>query len=205
MRFMEANPVRLAFYSSTHILKNMKILKISLVVIAGLILIVFGFLWYAGIFADVTVTEKSAGGYKVVGREYTGAYSKAGKVIADVNKELEGMGVTCTKGFGIYYDDPAATPAEKCRSFVGGILEEKDLSKMEELKQRGFRLDSVAMANAVVAEFPLSSMLSYMIGPVKAYPAISKYMKERNYMHTLSMEVYDVPQKKILFIMQYSK
>ena len=44
-----------------------------------------------------------------------------------------------------------------------------------------------------------------MIGPMKAYPAISKYINERKYKVTLTFEVYDMKKEKILFNIQYDK
>ena len=72
------------------------------------------------------------------------------------------------------------------------------------LKSEGFKVDSVPKGNAVVVELPIKNNISYMIGPIQAYPAISKYMQAKGYKPKLSLEVYDVPVKKIYYIMQYS-
>lgn len=181
----------------------MKTLKIILIVIGALLIILTLYLWSQGMFACLTAVERTEGGFKVAGMEYTGSYQKAGKFMVDVDNKLKEAGITCTRGFGIYYDDPKTTPAEKCRSFVGNIIEEKDWVRMTELQSKGFRVDSVPAAAAVVVEFPVKSTLSYMIGPMKAYPVLSKYMKEKGYTGTMPLEVYDVAQKKIFYIMQY--
>jgi hypothetical protein len=57
----------------------------------------------------------------------------------------------------------------------------------------------------VVAEFPLKTSLSYMVGAMKAYPVLSKYIAEKNYKVTSSLEVYDMSAKRIKYIMQYNK
>lgn len=138
------------------------------------------------VFSDVTVVEK-----------------EAGEFMTETEKKLKKLDITNNKGFGIYYDDPKKTTDEKCRSFVGGVIEIKDVNKITALKAKGFKIDSARTAPSVVAEFPIKSDLSYMIGPMKAYPAISKYMKEKGYEATLTLEIYDVPQKRILFISQH--
>ena len=181
----------------------MKALKIILTTLSAIIIILLLFGWYIGFFKSIIVEEKEEGGYKVVGMEITGPYSKVGKSMMDIDKKLKDSGIICTKGFGIYYDDPKIIPAEKCRSFVGNILEEKDFSRISELKSAGFKVDSVPIAKSVVSEFPLKNALSYMVGPVKVYPVLSKYMSEKRYKSTLSLEIYDMPNKKITFIMQY--
>lgn len=181
----------------------MKTLKIILITLASLFFIILLCGWYIGFFKNIEPTEKQEGGYTAAGMEFTGPYSKAGKYIMDVDNKLKAMGIACEKGFGIYYDDPKAVPAEKCRSFVGNILEEKDFNRIPELKSAGFRIDSIPRAKAVIAEFPIKNTLSYMFGPMKVYPALSKYMSEKGYKCALSLEVYDTPNKKIIFIMQY--
>lgn len=181
----------------------MRILRIVLTFAASLLIIALLIAWYVGFFNEVKIEEKKEGGYKVVGMEFTGPYSKVGRLMTDVDKKLKDMGIESTRGFGIYYDDPKVIPSEKCRSFAGNILEEKYFDKAQELESSGFRVDSVPIKNAVVAEFPIKNSLSYMIGPMKVYPAFSEYLNKKGYKPDLSMEVYDIPNKKIIYIMQY--
>ena len=180
-------------------------MKTVLAVVTVLIIIALCFAWYIGSFTSIKAEDAIEGGYKVVGLEFTGSYSKSGKWMTEVNEKLKNMGLTFSKGFGIYYDNPQTTPSEKCRSFVGNILGEKDFNKISELKSAGFKIDSVARSNSVIAEFPLKSNLSYMVGAMKAYPVLSKYIAEKNLKVTLSIEIYDIPAKKIIYIMQYNK
>jgi hypothetical protein len=176
-------------------------MKTILTVVVSLLIIALAFTWYSGDFTRIKAEETVEGGYKVAGLEFTGSYSKAGKSISEVDKKLKDMGVNCSKGFGIYYDDPKITPQEKCRSFVGNILEEKDFYKIPELKLAGLKIDSIPKSKAVVAVFPAKTFLSYMIGPLKAYPVLSQYINENKYKVTFSLEVYDMPEKRITYMM----
>lgn len=180
-------------------------MKTALLFILSLLVIITGFAWYIGVFTTVKVADQQVGGYKVIGREITGPYSEAGKAIEKVNRELKNKGVISSKSFGIYYDDPKTTPSEKCRSFLGVILEEKNLVKISKINTEGLKTDSIRPSAAVVAEFPLKISLSYMIGPMKTYPKLSKYIEEHKYHMTLSMEVYDMDAEKIIYIMYYNK
>lgn len=175
------------------------ILITSILVTIGLI-----FLWYVGLFSNIKIDEKKAGGYKVVGKEIIGPYSKAGQYIKEVESKLKGLGIGTTKGFGIYYDDPKITSPQQCRAFVGTIIEEKDFNKIKNMQLTDLKIDSIPIAESIVAEFPLKNTLSYMIGPMKVYPAFSKYIKEKKYKTTLSFEIYDVHEKVIVFVMQYT-
>lgn len=103
----------------------------------------------------------------------------------------------------VIYDDPKTTPKEKCRSFVGNIIEQKDCDKIKFIEAKGLKIDSIPNEQDIVAEFPLKNMISYMIGPMKVYPEFSKYIIEKKYKPTLSFEIYNNTEKKIVFVMQY--
>jgi len=169
---------------------------------AGLIISVglLVYVWYLGVFNIMPAEEKIMGGYRMVGLEYAGPYSKTGNYMRDVGEKLSSAGIHGKEGFGIYYDNPDLVPEDKCRSFVGVLLDDRDVIKTEQLKAEGFRIDSVPLKAAVVSSFPIRSSLSYMIGPMKAYPKLSRYMKEKNYAADLSMELYNKAEGKITFI-----
>jgi hypothetical protein len=55
----------------------------------------------------------------------------------------------------------------------------------------------------LVAEFPIKNMLSYMLGPIKIYPAFSRYLKDKNIgVPTKGLELYDMTNKTIVFMME---
>jgi hypothetical protein len=120
-----------------------------------------------------------------------------------VEEILKKFGISSKKEFGIYYDNPEVTPAKNCRSYVGAILEEKDFDRISELVSDGLEVDTVEKTKTVIAEFPLRNALSYMVGAMKVYPLLSKYMKEKNYTCKLTMEIYDLQNKKIIYMMHY--
>lgn len=159
--------------------------------------------WYLGVFSTLNIEDKKEGGFTAAGLEFTGPYSEVGKHMKAVDEKLKSAGITSKRGFGIYYDDPKTTPPKKCRSFIGTVLEEKELDKISRLRSEGFKIDYIPLSEAVVTTFPAKSSLSYMIGPMKVYPAMSKYLEDKKYTVTRSLEVYDMPAKKITYIMQY--
>lgn len=181
----------------------MKILKVILTTLGAFIIFALLFGWYIGFFKKIKIKEKEVGGFKIVGLELTGSYTESGKTMVTVEKKLKKLGVICENGFGIYYDDPKYVPENKCRSFVGNILEEKDFDKITELQLTGLKIDTINTAVAIVIEFPVRNSLSYMIGSMKVYPAISKYMTNKGLRTTLSMEIYDNSAKKVIYITQY--
>lgn len=181
----------------------MKILLSIVIVVAVMLVISTGFLWYLGVFSNYSIEEKIEGGYTVVGIEVVGPYSKVGKHIDAVDTKLKGLGIVSSRGFGIYYDNPNMVPKEKCRSFVGNILDENDFGKLEEIRGKGMKIDTIPKSIALVVQFPYKNMMSFMVGPMKVYPMLNEYVNEKGLKPTLTYEVYDMGAKKTIFVMQY--
>ena len=180
----------------------MKIITIILITFSAVLLLLIITVGWLGLFSTVNVSERVEGGYTVVGNEFIGDYMNVGKQMKDIDSRLKAAGLNSTKGFGIYYDNPKVTPKNKCRSFIGDIIELKDMNRIEDFKKAGFKVDTIAKKMSVLVEFPVKNQFSYFIGPIKAYPAINKYMKAKNYKPILTWELYDTPNKKIYYIMQ---
>ncbi|MDD5067023.1 MAG: hypothetical protein PHF84_08245 [bacterium] len=184
----------------------MKIIKWILIVLAVLIVLGTAYLGYLGMFSTLPVTEKEMGPYTMVYEHFTGPYQDTGKIFYKVNQALIADGITPTRGIGIYYDDPKVTAPASLRSDCGSIVEEKDLPKLVKLKKYTVRI--ISRQYSIVAEFPAKSALSYMIGPMKGYPALMKYASEKKTRWSkgsMPMELYDMPAKKIYYIMGIEK
>lgn len=181
----------------------MKIIKFVITALGVIIIAAFFWGWYIGFFKRLKIKDSEQGGFTVVGLKYTGRYSNTGKLMLNVEQKIKKLKIKSNKGFGIYYDNPQVTPEEKCRSFVGRILEEKDYAKIPELLSIGLKVDTIPRIKAVSSEFPLLNKMSFIMGPMKVYPAISKYMLEKGYKTSASMEIYDLKNKKISYIMQH--
>lgn len=183
----------------------MKILKISAISIAVIIILLFIFLAYLGMFASYQVVEKPTGPYLIAYESFTGPYYETGKVFDRVYTSLKEDGISTERGIGLYYDDPAQTPAEELRSDCGVIIEDKDLEAFNKVKA-DYQTMAVPQAERLVVEFPKKNAFSYMIGPMKVYPIIAEYMEKRGYQPgTAGIEIYDEPNKRILFIMNIKK
>lgn len=176
-------------------------MKKILIVLAIIIVSLLTFYWYIGGFESLEVKKGAAGGYLVAGLNHTGAYHTVGTTMEKADSMLRSIGIECTKGFGIYYDNPEATPEEELRSYVGNIIENADQAQIENMKAAGLRVDSIANKNALIVEMKTRSNLSYMIGPMKAYPLLNEKVKSEGCTPSLAFEIYDVPAKKAFYIM----
>lgn len=153
-----------------------------------------------GLFASVKITEKDAGPYLLVYKKHLGEYKNVGPVMDSVYYDLKNnYSIETTKGFGIYYDDPKKVSKENLRSIVGCIVETKNADELGDLKNR-YGVNVYPVSKSVVAEFPYNGKLSIIIGLFKAYPKINSYISAKQYIPTPILELYDQPNKKILYI-----
>lgn len=174
---------------------------IIVAVIAVVVLAALALLGSAGLFTKVSPKLERSETITFAYAPFVGPYSKTKEPMDKIyygllNEEK----IETFKGIGIYFDDPAKTPAEKCRSAVGDIIEAKDLDKIEALKAKGYRFSEIPAGERVVAEFPFTSPLSIMLGIMKVYPALGETLKAANIPSGAVAEIYDVPAKKIRYV-----
>lgn len=184
----------------------MKILKIVLIVIAVLItIVVVAYIYYGGL-SKVVVKEEVQGGEVLAYEEVVGDYAQSGKFTDKVYYTLlNNEGIATTKGFGVFYDDPQQVERSKLRSEVGCIVEGLDSIQIAKLADK-YKVRIYPKGSYITTEFPFKGHMSIMIGLMKVYPQIDKYIKE----HSISdkgaiMEIYDVPNKKIIYRKEIAK
>jgi len=173
-------------------------------IIVGIGVTVFLFVTFQlihhGLFASVKLSEKDAGPYVLVYKKHLGEYKNVGPVMDSVYYDLKNnFSIITTKGFGIYYDDPKKVSKEQLRSIVGCIVETKAVNELDMLKNR-YGVSVYPLSKSVVAEFPYKGKLSIIIGLFKAYPKMMSYIAEKKYIPTPIMELYDQPDKCILYV-----
>lgn len=179
----------------------MKILKWLLIALLVLSILVLGWLYYMGVFAPVKVEEKVMGPYTLAYSSFVGEYKETGKVFQKVYDTLKAASIETTDGIGVYYDDPKTTPKDKLRSDCGAVISQKDAAKASKL----LKVMTLKKEKSVVVEFPIKNMFSYMIGPMKVYPVLSKYAQDKGYKAGTTFELYEMNMKNIYFVMQIGK
>ncbi len=177
----------------------MKILKVILGIIGVLILFVLAAYAYYGGFYSISPEIQQSGGETLVYEKMTGDYAQSGVVSDRVYYELiDGHAIETTRGFGIFYDNPKTVETQNLRADVGCILE-SDFSKLESL-EGDFEITEYPVAKYLVADFPFKGKPSIIIGIMKVYPMMNSYLEENGYeVDSPMMEIWDVPNKKILY------
>jgi len=152
-----------------------------------------------GMFSSIEIVEKDIGPYTLVYVDHVGPYSDTMKDFEKIDKTLrKDFGIEAEKGFGIYYDNPQEVAEEKLRCEIGSILDDKYSSKIESLKGK-LKVKIYSKKKSITAEFPIKNGLSYMLGPMKVYSKFKEYMEPKGYKGAPALEVYDMPNKKIIY------
>ena len=162
---------------------------------------------YFGLFYRINIVEKTVGPFTILYEKHVGDYRGAGAVSDRLYYELlDEHHIECKKGFGIYYDKPGETETEKLRCITGNILEDVDAGKLAELEKK-YTIKVFPETKAVYSEFPFKSTgekgsgkMFIVMSLMRTYPALEKYLQEKNYPRTPIMEIYDVPGQKISYI-----
>lgn len=182
-------------------MRSVKAIAMMLIVLAA---VAAAFLWYMGMFSSLKAYEAKMGPFTIAYEKFVGPYSKTGAVFTKVYNELSAEGVSTVRGLGIYYDDPSKVSAEALRSDCGSIIEVQNMAAFSKVSKK-FLSKTITKSNSVVVEFPIKNALSYMFGPIKAYPALMRYASEKSLKPTMTYEIYDESKGKTFFVMVVGK
>lgn len=178
-------------------------MKIIITLFIVVVLLV-SFLAYMGMFKKVTVKIEKKGPYDFAFVEHIGDYSKVSEPMNKLDSYLRQAGFNPTVGIGVYYDNPKMVEKSKLRSEVGSVIPTSELAKIEE-KKNDFSFKKIAEAEYMVAEFPYRNKMSFLFAVIKVYPVLNKYISDNKYQSVPSIELYDMANKKINFLMEVKK
>lgn len=130
---------------------------------------------YLGAFKGVDISESEQGPFKLVYKDHTGSYHKIVSAIEQVEAWARENKIDCTQSFGEYLDDAKTVEESRLRSRGGCIVTE-----VPQVLPEGFQYRELPARRYVVATFEGSPG----IGPLKVYPKVEDFMKER----TLTIE-----------------
>ena len=179
---------------------------ITVIVLITLALLVAAALYFSwcGLFSRVSVDERNAGPFLLLFKKHIGEYRNIGPVMDSVYYELINVhNIKTTRGFGLYYDNPAEVEKSKLRSLAGCILDgysEQQIKKLHPELHNNFGVATSPSTQSVTAGHPYKGTLSIILGVFKVYPSIQKWMKKYNRRSVPIMEIYDQPNRKISYL-----
>ncbi|KAK2534347.1 Tex264 [Columba guinea] len=182
------------------IMSDWVLLGMIAVLVTLLLLTVFGFAVYSGLFTEVVVSAGSppVGSITLAYKFRVGPYGESGQLFTDgcsISSKLYSIGV--------YYDNPHTVSPEKCRFAIGRILCEGDAKPSEEQIKRfqkyGFKIFTFpAPSHVVMASFPFTTPLSIHLAVNRVHPALDVYIKERKLCAHPRIEIYK--EDRIYFV-----
>ncbi|NXC76084.1 TX264 protein, partial [Anhinga anhinga] len=182
------------------IMSDWVLLGLIAALVVLLLLTIFGFVVYSGLFTEVVVSAGSppVGNITLAYKFRVGPYGESGQLFTDgcsISSKL------CS--IGVYYDNPHTVPPEKCRFAIGRILSEGDTKPSEEQIKRfqkyGFKIFSFpAPSHVVMATFPFTTPLSIHLAVNRVHPALDTYIKERKLCAHPRIEIYK--EDRIYFV-----
>lgn len=171
--------------------------KMLYIIVLIIVALLFGS--YYGGFYNIKMRTERVGGEMIVYKMVTGGYKQTSSVTNEVYDYLfnEFKIETC-KGIGIFYDNPKNVRKEDLRSGIGCIIEPEDLNKLDTTHCK-YEIKQLPYSQSVVTEFPYRGVLLIFIGLSRVYPKPDKYAKMHNLPDTPVVEIYDIPNKQIIY------
>jgi len=179
----------------------MKALKTVGLIVLVLIICVIAVFGYYGGFKSIDVIITKQGGETVIYKDVTGDYSQTPDVTNEVYEALlNDYKIETTKGVGIFYDNPQKVEKSKLRSRIGCILDsDVDSLTLAKISEK-YNVMVLPKAKYIATDFPMKGGLSMLVGIIKAYPALNKYIEDNNIKEDGPVtEIYDVPGKKVIY------
>ncbi|MCK4662032.1 MAG: GyrI-like domain-containing protein [Bacteroidales bacterium] len=175
-------------------------MKIVLIVLAILITAFIAFYAYYGGFKKINISISKSGGEVLIYEKIQGDYRQSGVIMDKIyNSLLNENKIETFKGFGIYYDNPQKVEKSKLRSEAGCVLEKNDIDKLSILENK-YTIRTFPKKEYITTEFPYKGKISIFFSIMKVYPALNKFAKQNGYNEESAvMEIYDVPNKKVLY------
>lgn len=175
-------------------------MKATLGILALVIIVILLTLSYYGLFAKVTPVEQEVGDFCLLYEKHVGDYKEVGGVMDSIHSRLLGEdGITPSRSFGLYYDDPKKVEKKNLRSIAGCILDKQDEDKIDYLK-KNYRIKKFPASKSVIVVFPYKGIPSIFLGVAKVYPKLSEYLAHKKYSPVPVMEIYDRPNEKIVYV-----
>jgi hypothetical protein len=167
----------------------MSILRLLIVLLLVLVGAAAGFWAYMGGFAQVSIERGSYGPADIVYTTHRGSYSGLGDSWERFQSEWEAAGATECDSLAVYLDSPQETAEEDLRSILACRIDTASQADRAALES-AFPSFTIPQSDALLATHPYKNYLSFMVGPVRVYPAMEKRMADDGLEASIAIELY---------------
>ncbi len=172
---------------------TVKLIKIAGVIFGLFIALMLGMYIYLGGFSSVVVERGEFGPAEIVYSTHLGPYKGIGESWTKFQKQWEAAGITECDSLALYLDPPG-TPETNLRSILACRIDALPAAQKAAAKSK-LRHFVIPKSKAVVSSFPYKSGASFVLGPMKVYPAFHKVLDQEKLMPPLGIETYGVMKK----------
>lgn len=144
-------------------------------VFTSILLLIFVFLIFNGIFRSPEVVEKQVPGYQLMCMDFKGPYHEIGSTFELLTSKCNELGVKPDL-LGIYLDNPETVAEQDLRSKACVIV----TNKVDSIKLAGVGCTPYQLPSgmALTVNWSYSNMIGMMIGIFKSYAALGEKTKE---------------------------
>ncbi|GAB4518087.1 MAG: hypothetical protein Tsb0010_02300 [Parvularculaceae bacterium] len=168
----------------------MFIVRFLVVALLAAIAVILGAVAYMGGFQKVEIARGSFGPAEIVFTTHRGPYREIGASWERFADEFAAEGFTRCNALAIYLDPPDAAP-EDLRSILACRIDGLDEAEKRALAAR-FSHAVLPRTETFTASFPYRNYASYILAPMKVYPAFAKHDGGEAGDALLAIEVYGV-------------
>ena len=180
-------------------------------IIAAIIAIVVfsSFLYYMGYFYTPIPSVKELDELYILNVNFKGHYKHYSKAVyhfIDMIKKYNIDDVADAVCGSIYYD--VCTPGcdmNALRWSIFVIISPSQYERYKEIDMPDMRLYTIPKSRIAITTFPMRNMLSYSLGPARAYPVLNQFIAENNFTEHACIELYHNKEPiKYIFYLDYS-
>lgn len=131
-------------------------MKYFLLIITPVVLIISFYFYKLGYFQPVQLGEESIPSYFLVYTRHNGPYHKIEFAIQKIEDELKAINQDCKLSFGIFYDDPETTQAERLRADIGCAYAQEPSDEIP----KAYEVKKIQAIQAYSAQFSGSGAMS---------------------------------------------
>ncbi|MCF8230864.1 MAG: hypothetical protein K9J27_01650 [Bacteroidales bacterium] len=162
-------------------------------VVLVIIVLFTGFLWYAGFFDKVNISQKSSGPYYAIVSEVA-LYEDPGNVRNKIFNDLISKDIMSERGMAVTYQPFR----ENIIRQTGWIIKNKHIQLAHSMEP-AYKVIEIPEKERLVAQFPYKNSFSIMSGSYIVYRKLLYTVQQRNLNTGKLIEVYDDGEEKIFY------
>eukprot|EP00792_Barthelona_sp_PAP020_P001463 TRINITY_DN1232_c0_g1_i1.p1 TRINITY_DN1232_c0_g1~~TRINITY_DN1232_c0_g1_i1.p1 ORF type:complete len:213 (+),score=66.87 TRINITY_DN1232_c0_g1_i1:38-640(+) len=158
-----------------------------LITFGVLVVLVFGWLFYMGVFDKLNVDEVEIKEFHFAYRIHVGPYKGLApafeKLFADLKQVFSEEEMKTVETFQFYPNSPKDTPQERLITIMGIKMPETEKSLVDiklELEKVDLKHTVVPSCDYFITFFKYRNVFSYLLGPKKAYRALTEHIGNEN-------------------------